>query len=102
MYGAGEGVRQDWVESTKWYRLAAEQGNPLGQSNLGVAYANGHGIPRDFVQAYKWYTLAISNFAALDNEGRDLAIRNRARLAPLMSSAQIAEGERLAGEWERK
>ncbi len=99
-YGEGKGVPQDWVASTKWYRLAAEQGHPIAQSNLGVAYANGQGIARDYVQAYKWYCLAISSFPASDTEGRTIAVDNQARLAPLMTSVQIAEAENLAREWK--
>ena len=30
-----KGVAQDYKEAAKWYRKAAEQGNPDGQTNLG-------------------------------------------------------------------
>jgi TPR repeat protein len=35
MYLNGMGVLQDYAEAVKWYRLAAEQGNPNAQFNLG-------------------------------------------------------------------
>src|SRR5215204_1993001 len=68
-YGAGQGVPQDWATSTRWYLLAAEQGNARAQLNLGVAFANGQGIPRDLVQAYKWYSLSILAHPASDKVG---------------------------------
>ncbi len=45
----------DAVEAT---RLAAEQGDPGAQSNLGVMYLNGRGVPRDQTEAVRWYRLA--------------------------------------------
>ena len=39
----GEGAAKDDVESMKWYRKAAEQGDPKGQFILGAMYAVGMG-----------------------------------------------------------
>ncbi len=36
MYVRGDGVVEDSAEAVKWYRKAAEQGNAVAQSNLGV------------------------------------------------------------------
>jgi hypothetical protein len=41
-----------------WYRKAADQGNALAQSNLGLLYASGHGAPQDYTQAAMWYRKA--------------------------------------------
>lgn len=39
IYGAGSyGVRQNPVESLRWYRMAAEQGEPRPQIKLAVRY----------------------------------------------------------------
>jgi TPR repeat protein len=35
MYAYGKGVRQDAAEAVKWYRKAAEQGDPHAQFILG-------------------------------------------------------------------
>jgi TPR repeat protein len=35
IYDSGKGVAQDAAEAVRWNRLAAEQGNSLGQANLG-------------------------------------------------------------------
>lgn len=36
MYDSSEGVPQDHAEAARWYRKAAEQGDPDAQFNLGV------------------------------------------------------------------
>ena len=48
-------VPKDMVEAVKWYRKAAEQGDPIAQSSLGDCYASGEGVPKDMVEAEKWY-----------------------------------------------
>ncbi len=35
-------------------RLAAEQGDAVAQSTLGVMYANGQGVPQDYQEAVRW------------------------------------------------
>lgn len=51
------GVPQDIKEAMKWYRLAAEQGNPNAQQHLGDMYCSGKGVPQDDEEAAKWYRL---------------------------------------------
>ncbi len=65
MYAKGEdyfhgknGVKQDYTEAVKWYRLSAEQGDAQGQHNLGYMYEFGLGVPQDFAEAEKWYRKA--------------------------------------------
>ncbi len=50
LYANGEGVLKDEAEAVRWFRLAAEQGDALAQSNLGAMYANGRGVLKDPVQ----------------------------------------------------
>jgi TPR repeat protein len=47
-------VTTDPIEAVKWFRGAAEQGNPKAQNNLGHCLANGTGIARDDVDAARW------------------------------------------------
>jgi TPR repeat protein len=42
----------------KWYRKAAEQGQPRAQFNLGISFANGLGVAQDYDEAFKWYRKA--------------------------------------------
>ncbi len=99
-YAAGEGVPQDYRIAADLYRQAAEQGFAAGQLNLGALYDAGHGVPQDYVQAYVWYSLAVAGFPAGDD--RDLAARDRDRLAGKMPPAEIARAQALAAAWRRK
>ena len=95
MYAKGEGVDQNDAEALKWFRLAAEQGSAVAQYNLGIMYRDGRGIPQDYVQAYVWFSLAASRFPASEKESRDLAVKDRDRVASRMAPVQIAEAQRL-------
>jgi TPR repeat protein len=58
MYQRGEGVEQDYSEAVRWFRLAAEQGDPDAQYNLATMYDQGRGVPQDPAAAMKWWRLA--------------------------------------------
>lgn len=92
MYANGQGVPQDDKEAVKWYTRAAEQGYADAQYNLGVMYGRGDGVPEDYVQAYKWFNLAAA-------QGIEMAKDNRDALRTLMTSAQVAEAQRLSREF---
>ena len=96
-YTSGEGVPQDDVEATRWFRLAAEQGHLGAQEFLGAKYWVGSGVPQDYVQAHMWLHLAASR---LTGEDREKAVEGGASVALLMTPAKIAEAQRLAREWE--
>ena len=49
---------QDYEEALRWLRLAAGQGNAVGQGVLGAAYFFGHGVGQDYRQAIHWVSLA--------------------------------------------
>ncbi len=97
MYAKGQGVPEDYAEAVKWYRKAAEQGNASAQYNLGVTYYNGQGVPEDYVQAHMWFNLAAAG--SPPGEDHDSADKNQDIVAKLMTPAQIAEAQRLAGMW---
>lgn len=84
IFGRGEGVPRDNVESIRWYVLAAEQGHASAQFNLGTKYARGDGIPRDNVEAHFWLSSAAAS-------GEKDAIKARANLESRMSASQLAE-----------
>lgn len=93
MYLAGIDVPQDFSAAERWLRPAAEWGNAPAQAALGLMYKNGDGVPQDDVQAYKW--LQIAAFM-----GEDKAALIRDFLAESMTPEQVAEAQRLAGEWK--
>jgi uncharacterized protein len=93
MYAKGTGQRPDFVEATKWFRKAAEQGFAGGQAGLGISYERGEGVRRDNVFALVWLTLAAA-------QGVKEAEKARDNVSTRMTQSQIAEAQRLAKEWK--
>jgi TPR repeat protein len=52
-------------EAATHCRLAAEQGNPVAQNNLGVMYAAGEGVEKSDREAFVWYRKAAEQGIAL-------------------------------------
>ena len=95
MYRNGEGVPQDFMEAVAWFRQAADEGDVPALYNLGVLYARGE--QSNYVEAHMWSNLAASR--ATGASQREYA-EARDALARQMTSAQIAEAQRLAREWQ--
>ena len=51
-------LAENYTEAVKWYRKAAEQGDPDAQFDLGVCYCSGEGVMKDYVEAYAYFNLA--------------------------------------------
>ena len=115
-YEHGLYVAQDDAEAFRWYRRAANKiydrpGDTWihsPQYNIAALYASGRGTAQDYVQALKWFTLAAAFGdtkppaplgVKLVDTSKDTALEQRDRLVARMTSAQIAEAERLAREW---
>jgi hypothetical protein len=96
MEEAGEAYKQgDYATALHELRPLAEQGNIAARLYLATMYEDGRGVPRNYVQAYKWYSLTASK--------DDLTtIIFRIRIAEQMTSAEIAEAQRLTREWVAK
>ena len=58
MYEEGEYEAGNLLAHSECYKLAAEQGHPVGQTFLALMYLNGLGVPQNSVEAYKWFRLA--------------------------------------------
>ena len=115
-YEHGLYVAQDYAEAFRWYRRAANKiyerpGDTWihsPQYNIGAMYASGRGTAQDNVRALMWFTLAAAfgdtkqpgplGIKLLDTS-TSTAPEQRDKLMALMTSAQIAEAERLANEW---
>jgi uncharacterized protein len=65
MYAEGCGVRRDYAEAVRWWRLAAERGDLMAQFSLGYHYSNIESLPIDYSEAAKWYRLAAEQGYAL-------------------------------------
>jgi TPR repeat protein len=92
MYGMGQGVLKDDKAAVKWTRLAAEQGDPKAQYNLGYMYSEGQSVLQDYVMAHMYFNIAA------DSDYK-IAIKNRGIVEKKMTSSQIAEAQKLAREW---
>ncbi len=57
--GCGE-VEARPTEGVRWWRMSASAGDPVAQTNLGVAYASGRGVEQDFALALDWYRKAAT------------------------------------------
>jgi len=96
-YRDGLGVEVNHAEAFKLMRMAADQGEVDGQVQLGLMYSRGTGTQRDFVKAHMWTSLAAFE---LSGKSREDAVQTLTALFDVMTSAQIAEAEHLAREWE--
>jgi len=63
MYRMGSGVKQDDAEAMHWYRKAADQGNDLGQYNVGLIYERSRSL-QDLRQSAYWYQKAAEQGVA--------------------------------------
>jgi TonB family protein len=78
---------------------AVERGNPGAALQLGFVYAYGsNGVPVDYVRAYMWLEIWEDAIKTQIGAGSHYGFRERIE----MTSAQIAEARRLAGEWRSK
>lgn len=92
-------VGPDPVEAAKWFRMAAEQGHPLGIMRIRMAYYLGQGVPRDGVEAQKWGIIGAA-LASTDNEREafrttSMTIAEEMHLTP----EQKADADRRARDW---
>jgi TPR repeat protein len=126
-YYKGEGVKQDYDEALKWFRLAAAQGLALAQANIGAMYSEGHGVSKDYKEALKWFRLAAAQGDAFSQtglgyfylngfgvqqdfvkshmwsnlgaaSGQNIASKNRDEVAKKMTPQQITDAQKLARE----
>jgi TPR repeat protein len=59
LYDEGSGTPKDEAEAVRWYRKAAEAGDLVGMTQLGLRYQEGGGgLPKDETEAVRWYRKA--------------------------------------------
>ena len=56
----GDADPEDYAEAAKWYRLAAEQGEPGAQRALGSLYLRGNGVAQNACESARWYHRAAA------------------------------------------
>ena len=95
MYEAGKGVPKIENEAVNLLKKAAMLGDRPSQQTLAARYQIGRGVPRDIIKAYAWYNVAGANGDPSASKSRDL-------IATEMTPDQIADAQRLSGEWFRE
>ncbi len=78
----GRGVRKNLTEALNWYRISAERGEPIAQSNLASLYFLGRGVRQDDEKAAIWFGKAAalglpeaqSNLAYMYYNGRGVTV----------------------------
>ena len=75
------------------WRAAAEAGNRRAMLALGRLFVKGLGTPQNYIDAHMWFNLAASR-------GEVAAITERDALAEKMTSANLAEAQKRASNWQ--
>lgn len=79
--------------SLEEYELAAAEGDSAALYDLGLLYSTGQGgADSNYIIAHKWFNLATLR-------GYEPARVERAEVAQLMTTEEIAKAQRLAREW---
>ena len=94
IYATGRGVAPDLVEAGRWYKRAAEGGQPTAAYRLAFLYMRGRGVTerKDFVRAHAWFTVASDSGIADATNWRDKIERR-------MSPEEIDESRELAAAY---
>jgi uncharacterized protein len=106
------GVARDPAEAARWFTVAAENGVPEAQHNLGLMHYRGEGVPRQLHDALRWMRQAAAGghlpaqravgqlyLTGLDTMGQDLS-EARIWLASAASRGD-RESQRLLAKLDR-
>jgi uncharacterized protein len=80
------------AEIAETHQAVREAGHSEDLYKLGLIYSTGQGGATDLVQAHMWFNLAAARGSV---SARDC----RRELADMMTSADIAQAQKLAREW---
>ena len=93
--GIAAAERGNYATAMREWTPLAKQGNASAQTNLGVMYVTGQGIQQDYVRAHIWWNIAASS-------GDKGAVKNRDKVAGMMTPSQLEKAQDLARECIRK
>ncbi len=91
LYRDGLGVRTDPAEAARWYRIAADRGDPQGAYALALAYLQARGLKEDRAAGREWLkkAAASNHIGALYNLG-------------LMEAEEKSPNYKLAADYMRR
>ena len=90
------GIPQNYSAAFAWHKRAADNGVVDSWAHLGYIYLKGLGAIQDYVTAHMWFNIAASSGFS------PTSVKNREIVEKKMTSAQIAEAQKLARECVRK
>jgi hypothetical protein len=100
LYIEGMGVPRDYGAALMWSLKAADHGLAEAQFTLFILYAEGRpGVPRDDVKALMWADLALGRFTPKEADRRQVAQRDRDKLAAGLSAGARTAAENLERAW---
>ena len=88
------------VEAVRWFRHAAEMGDTLSMSGLGIMYSEPGNGAHDDVEAHMWFNLYLIRLDPRRSSWAQWGRGKRNALASRMTPAQITEVQRCAREWQ--
>lgn len=85
-------------ERFEYHKLHALTGSPIGQAELGIAYAQGIGCRKDPCEAVRWFQLALQNKETLSGGLRQLVIKHLSAIASTdnATAEKFACGKKIA------
>jgi len=87
----GEGIPKDTIEALKWFRLAAEAGEPSAQQSMGAILSR-RSNPADRIQSLTWFIILSKH----DPESTDWADR----IAKTLTTTQVQTARAEAAAWQ--
>ena len=90
-YFGREGVKRNYDEAAKWFRMAANEGERPAQRMMGYLYYYGRGVGKNFTTAYEWFYKAAED----DSESQRL-------IGEMYLNGDISGGADKAYSWIRK
>ena len=61
--------KRKYGDAMRWYKMAADAGDPVAETAVGDLYFNGRGVRTDFGEAMNWYRRAAAKGNATAEEG---------------------------------
>jgi TPR repeat protein len=93
MQYAGRGVKKDYVEAVRWYRLAAERGYTDAMGRLAMMYHDGKGVSKNYKHAYAWAALALER--ASNKSEKDKYLPVAIHMAQELDSKEFEQAKQL-------
>lgn len=96
-----KGAPKDMGQAIFWWKMAADNGDPMAQFNLGMACLHGAGAPQDRVRAHMWFSLAAASgkMTVSGQHSKKMAENEKKAIETDMVSGQIEESQALARAW---